>query len=68
MTPAQTSLALADRCDVRDRKLRSIIEATNMSADSQAIAIAMVVTLDLNIFRDCAAALRARAQHDGAPS
>ncbi len=68
MTPAQTLLALAGRCDVRDRKLQSIIEATNMSVDSQATAIAMLVTLDLDIFRDCAAALRSCAQHDGAPS
>lgn len=58
---------LARRCDLRDAKVRSIMANDNMSVQSQAIAISMVVGLDLDIFRDCAAALRARAESQSRP-
>lgn len=53
--------ALAQRCDALDQKLRRIIEG-DLSASGKATAVALLVTLEANIFAECATALRARGQ------
>lgn len=51
-------LALAGRCEALDEKLRRIVGHRQLSPSGQATAIALIVTLDLNLFAECAAALR----------
>jgi len=54
-------LALAERLEIRDRRLRTIMANRSLSSDAQAVALSLLVTLDLDIFRDAADALRAAA-------
>ena len=56
-----TLLALASRLDAFCRRSRSTIEAANMSVESQAIALGMLVTTFLPAIEDATDVLRARA-------
>lgn len=58
---------LAVRCERLDAKLGKMLENRNrVSVDAQAIAIAMLVTLEMNLFGECAQALRNLARTQSA--
>lgn len=59
-------LELAERCERLDGKIqRAILNETGLSAGGQAIAIAMLVTLEAGLLLEVAAALRTSAVSEG---
>lgn len=61
MTNREALLSLAERASKMGAKIERVIENRGMplSAGGQATAIAMIVTLDLGLFDEVAASLRA---------
>jgi hypothetical protein len=55
-------IELADKCDGVQAKLDSLIDNKGrMSVEGQALGIAMLMTINATLLKDCAAALRAQS-------
>jgi hypothetical protein len=58
-------LELAARCEAVQRRLTSIADDSVLEPPAKGIAIALLMSLNLNLIGKCAAALRARAASQG---
>lgn len=63
MTDKETLLALADRCTKADAAYQRILDIniTDVSPNGAAIAAAMILSIHGHLFKEAAAALRAKA-------